>query len=199
MILTSRVKRVMSREDEPKGWPLKRPLTHEEWNQIIKAMILRRVPETRSISHEDLARYANDDISAAFDAGRVFTDQPVRHIFIPTLIRSLIKDRLLREGVVEINHVVEETKIDASDLFGALGVTIKSSFQPLIISERLPNPYGEVKHVFRTDTTQDFFDLLPKHVEAVLNFLPVTNVMDWMASMLPPDSAQVEQGSEETG
>jgi len=181
----------MAKENEPTGWPLKRPLTNEEWNQIIKAMVLRRVPEFRSISHEDLNRFVDDDVHAAFDAERVFTDRPARHVYIPSLIKNLMTDGLLREGVVEVRHEEPHPPLSQFDLVDTL------------ISGRLtayssPKPRGEIRHVFRTDTTQMFLDLLPRHVEAVLNYLPATNVMDWMASMLPPDPEEDEQESRTT-
>jgi hypothetical protein len=142
--------------DEPRGWPLKRRLATNEWMQVVKAMVLRRVPESRSISERGLNEFVRDDIQATIESGRLYVDEfdRMRHVYAGKTITQLVRDRLIRRGVV-----------------GYLETA----------------PSVAVYHIFRTDTTQEYLDMLPRHIVAVLDFFPVTNELEFLASLLPDD------------
>jgi hypothetical protein len=143
-------------DDEPKGWPLKRRLATNEWYQVVKAMVLRRVPDARSIAEHTLNEFVQDDIRATIDSGRLYVDRfdQVRHVYAGKTTTQLIKDGLIRRGIV---GYVETA------------------------------PSVPIHHIFRTEATQEYLDMLPRHIVAVLDFFPVTNELEFLASLLPED------------
>jgi hypothetical protein len=137
---------------EPNGWPLKRPITQVEWRQVIKAMVIRRVPETRSIDRVALHSFVNQDVTATLESGRLYLDSglyPTNHG--GTVIGELIKHGLLREGIV---------------------------------GYRLDFPSIAVMNIFRTEYTEEYLSLLPRHIAAVLDYFPVTNELDLLAGLI---------------
>ena len=137
---------------EPSGWPLRRPLTSAEWHQVMKAMVIRRVPEGRSIDRQTLLGFAREDIRATIESGKLWLEPgyPPAN-FAGNSLEKLIKDQTLREGVVGYN----------------------------------PNfPSMPVKNIFRTDYTEEFVALLPRHIVAVIDFFPVKNELELLASLM---------------
>lgn len=140
--------------EEPKGWPLKRPLTDVEWRQVQKALVVRRVSEGRSISKQKLIGFVQDDLEAAREGNKIYVEANpyAGNVYAGSVIEELIRHEILREGVVGFDHRAQE-----------------------------------VKHIFRTEQADVFMGLLPKHIEAVLNFMPVTNELELLASLTPQD------------
>jgi hypothetical protein len=132
-----------------RSWPLKRGITNKEWLQIIKAMIVRRVPTRLPIPRDMLASFVLDDVKASLQRGikfdgQVYVYKDVSYIFLK--IGELVHARRL------------ELKMMAQDEKGLA-----------------------VLGVYRTERSQEIIDLLPVTLKAVLDYLPVTNLMAWMA------------------
>lgn len=146
----------MLSSEEPKGWPLNRPITTTEWAQVLKLMALRRLPEGRSMARRTLEKYLQDDISATLESGKLYLE-PTKFpaAYAPNIVSTLIRDGILREGMV--------------------------GYDPL-------RPSIPVMHLFRSDTTGEYLSLVPKHIDAVLNFFPVTNELELLASLFSDGS-----------
>lgn len=137
--------------EEPQGWPLKRPLSGVEWRQVAKAMVIRRVPEGRSIARDKLVHYAQEDIIATAESGKLYLESGTYpHVHAAGMLDVLVKDGILREGVVGYNP---------------------------------RHPSIEIKNIFRNEESDEFMMLLPRHIEAVLNFFPVTNELELLATL----------------
>jgi hypothetical protein len=139
----------MAQMEEPKGWPLKRAISDAEWRQVAKAMVVRRVPEGRSISRNTLINYAQDDILATIESGKLYIESGSQlYVHASGMLDQLLRHEILREGVVGYN---------------------------------VRYPAMEIKNIFRTNEADEFMALLPRHIEAVLNFFPVTNELEFLA------------------
>lgn len=85
---------------EPRNWPLTRRATTEEWNHVVKAMIVRQVPKTRPISRRQLLDIVREDLLTASESGRIYVG-PDFSKFINTvdLMHKLMHDKILRSGM----------------------------------------------------------------------------------------------------
>jgi len=134
-----------------KKWPLKRPITTKEWNQIIKALIVRRVPTRLPIPREILVGFVRDDLRAAISKVHLDGHRGPLYVYgdreyIDMKIVDLVQDKRLAFKIMDLDEKGEA-----------------------------------VMGVYCTDRTQEIIDYLPKSLQAVLDYLPVTNLVSWLA------------------
>lgn len=128
-------------EREPDGWPLVRPATASEWEHVLKAMIVRRVPKTRRIHKYKLIEAVESDIRAASDAGRIYVDAERAFVNVDGVLMKLVRDRVLGtafEDIVDPTYIYPARPIFRTDYTGEwerlIPVTVRAivGFMPTV-------------------------------------------------------------------
>lgn len=140
------------RKEEPAGWPLTRPATRYEWSHVLRAMIVRRVPESGPIHKGKLIGYVHADLQAASDAGRIY--------------------------VTSDFYAMRSVPAELDRLLGKANV-LKAA--PRMKDPEMP---FEDEAIYRTEHTPVWLSRVPKVVQAVVDFLPTTSVLDLMVQAL---------------
>lgn len=101
-------------EQPPSGWPLKRPLTSQEWGTIVRVLILRRLSEHVPVELATVCKAVAEDTRAAepklYGAG---------YAMAPDTVESVI-EYLVKTGRAVIVSLGPDPNRDGFDLLGVM-------------------------------------------------------------------------------
>lgn len=141
----------------PDGWPWNRPIQWPEVLQLIRQLVIRRVPRTQPIEESYLISLVVEDMVVV--SGKLWIyirsrktwgwrcSKSLATKLATTSIRELVKTNRLRRGMM----VTEEPTISPK--------------------------WG----IYQTDLTADLAELVPKKIQALLDYLPARNLAQLLA------------------
>lgn len=99
--------------EEPKGWPLTRPATRQEWAHVLRVMIMRRIPLRGPIHRTKLIRYVSGDLEAASAAGRIYVDQEFMEM---RMVYSELNRMIAKAKIVRTAPMMDDPEMASPDL-----------------------------------------------------------------------------------